>query len=264
MGDLSSPFEGELSVARVLAHMLFLQDVSGHDPLGAGMWTLCIEMQFYFVAVLGWGLAQRLFHRPDPTDARPSVAGLMTVFAPVAFVSLFHWRGQENNAQWVTHFLWMFFLGMTTWWAHDRSLPRMVFLGIVAAAIMELFFDSEWRYENTVALTTAVAIYTAGQFDKLYVWLNWPWLQYIGRISYSLYLIHFPVCHLLTTIGWKWCADEPTTFQARAVMCVSFVASLFAGHFLYVLVEAPSARWAARTKLPLSDRAPVKLPNKPR
>lgn len=262
--NLASPFEGPLTGLRVLTHMLFLQDVTGHDPLGAGMWTLCIEMQFYFVAVLGWGLAQRLFTRPDPAESRPSMLGLITVFAPVAFVSLFHWRIQETNDQWVTHFLWMFFLGMSTWWTLDKMLSPLIYRGILVIAIVELFFNADWRYENTVALTTAIAIYAAGTQNKLYTWLDWPWLQYFGRISYSLYLIHFPVCHLLTTIGWMWCDNAPTTFQARLILLTSFFASLVAGHLLYVLVEAPSARWAARMKLSLAERPAVKLPNKPR
>jgi len=253
--ELSSPFEGHLSLARVTAHMAFLQDVIGHDPLGAGMWTLCIEMQFYIVAVLGWGIAQRWFPRPVLSEPRPSMIGLLAVFAPVAFVSLFHWRPDESTNQWVTHFLWMFFLGMVTWWTLDKVLSPACYAAIVAVAIVELFFDPDWRYENALALTTAVAIYIAGKTDRLYVWLNWPWLQYLGKISYSLYLIHFPVCHLLTTAGWKWCDDSPTSAEAIAILLTSLVASLFAGHMLYVLVEAPSARWASQTKRPASQRA---------
>ncbi|WP_157605340.1 acyltransferase family protein [Schlesneria paludicola] len=249
---LSSPFEGEVTVSRVSAHMTFLQDVFGHDPLGAGMWTLCIEMQFYFVAVLGLGFAQRIMPRSSTNDPRPSAAGLMLVFAPVALISLFHWRSMESTDVWVTHFLWMFFLGMTTWWSLEKTLPRPVFAATVGVALVELYFDAEWRYENTVALATALSIFVAGRRDKLGVWLNWPWLQHIGKISYSLYLIHFPVCHLLMATGWNWYGNDPTSVQAMMVMAAAFFASLVAGHLLYVLVESPSARWAAKTKVAMT------------
>ena len=245
---LPSPFEGDLSLARIAAHMVFLQDVSGHDPLGAGMWTLCIEMQFYFVAILSWGLAQHLFPRPVVTEPRPSMLGLLAVFAPVAFVSLFHWRTLSSTDPWVIHFLWMFFLGMVTWWTMDKTVSSKLYAAVIAIAIFNLTIDPEWRYENTVALSTALAIFTAGHQNRLHVWLNWPWLQYCGRISYSLYLIHFPVCHLITSIGWKYFGNAPTSSQAMAILGLSFVASLVAGHVVYVCVEAPSARWAARTK----------------
>ncbi len=247
-GDLTSPFEGQLSLARISAHLTFLQDVTGHDPLGAGMWTICIEMQFYFVAILGWGLAQQLFPRPVASEPRPSMLGLLVVFAPVALISLFHWRSLESTSPWVTHFLWMFFLGMLTWWTLDKTVSWIVSATIVIIAIVELAFNVDWQYENTVALVTALAIFTAGCQDRLYSWLNWPWLQYLGRISYSLYLIHFPVCHLLTAVCWKWFGNSPTPAQAAAILLASLVASLVAGHVLYRFVEAPSARWASRIK----------------
>ena len=246
--DLSSPFDGDLTIPRVSAHMAFLQDVLGLEALGAGMWTICIEMQFYLIAIIGWGLAQHLFPRPISNEPRPSVAGLLTVFMPVALVSLFYWRQLESTSPWVVHFAWMFFIGMVTWWSLDRTLPVYWFAAIIVLATVELVFDTEWRYENAVALGTSIAIFIAGRRNQLHHWLNWPWLQYLGRISYSLYLIHFPVCHLLTTGGWKFFANSPTPFQASAILLTSFFASVCAAHLLYEFVEAPSARWSGRLK----------------
>ena len=245
---LPSPMDGHLTATRIVAHLAFLQDVADVEALSAGIWTLCIEMQFYVVAVLGWGLAQRLFRRPNPDLPQPSALGLLTVFGPLALASLFHWRTMESTSPWVTHFLWMFFLGMCTWWTLDRTVPRLVLLNLVIIAIVELYLDAEWRYENSMALLTALAIYVAGRLNSLHRWLNWGPLQYLGRISYSLYLIHFPVCHLIVSAGWKTYGDSPTPFQSVLIHLVAIVASLIAGHLLYILVEAPSARWAARLK----------------
>lgn len=246
--NLPSPFEGSVSLQRVVAHMLFLQDVSGHDPLGAGMWTLCIEMQFYLVAVISWGLAQHLFWRPNEVEPRPSALALLTVFAPVALVSLFHWRTVSSTDPYVIHFLWMFFLGMITWWTLDGTVSTRIYAAVVAVALGNLVLDAEWRYENAVALSASLAIFTAGCRNRLHVWLNWPWLQYCGKISYSLYLIHFPICHLITTAGWKWCGNEPTPVQAAVILGSAFIASLCGGSLMYFVVEAPSAKLAASTK----------------
>ncbi len=246
--DLSSPFDGDLSILRVSAHLAFLQDVLGLEALGAGMWTICIEMQFYIVAIIAWGMAQHLFPRPVSNEPRPSVAGLLAVFAPVALVSLFYWRQLESTSPWVIHFAWMFFIGMITWWTLDRTLPEYWFAAITSLAAVELVFDAEWRYENSVALATSIAIFIAGRRNQLHRWLNWPWLQYLGRISYSLYLIHFPVCHLLTTAGWKFFANTPTPVQASAILLTSFFASLCAAHLLYKFVESPSAQWSGKLK----------------
>ena len=253
--DLPSPFDGRPSFLRAAAHMAFLQDIVGHESLGAGMWTLCIEMQFYFVAILGWGLAQRLFPRPVANEPQPADWGLIAIFAPFAIASLLHWRSMDGTDPWVTHFLWMFFLGMSTWWALDRTLPLAAYALVISIAVVDLMLcntetwvNAEWRYWNAVALATTLAIFTAGCRQRLHVWLNWRPLQYLGQISYSLYLIHFPICHLVTSAGWKICGDSPTPLQARVILLAAVPASLLAGHVLYRLVEAPSARWAARMK----------------
>ena len=248
IGGLSSPFEEGVSLARLSAHLTFLQDIFGHESFSAGIWTLCIEMQFYLVAVLGWWIAQRAFRRPQVNEPRPSARAIYSVFAPVAFISLFYWRGMDSTESLVIHFLWMFFLGMATWWTLDGTISLVAFGLIAGIATVELVLFEKNQFENLVALSTALAILVAGRQQKLDQWLNWPWLQYVGRISYSLYLIHFPVCHLLMSAGWKFFSHSPTLTQAMVILSGSLVASLFAAHALYQLVESPSARWAARRK----------------
>lgn len=257
--DLPSPFEGSISIPRLSAHMTFLQDVLGQEPMSAGVWTICIEMQFYVVAILAWGLAQVITRRPDDNKPRPSMWGILIIYAPLAFASLFLWRPLESTEHWVIHFLWMFFLGMIAWWTLDRTLPLWVFVSVVVVGVGQIAFDLACdlaferglkfqTYQNSVALTTAVMIYIAGRFNRMQSWLNWPWLQYISKISYSLYLIHFPVCHLLTSAGWRLFGDDPTTVQAMAIMAISYATSIFAAHWMYLWVEEPSNRISAMLK----------------
>lgn len=286
--NLPPPFTGQPTVPRVLTHLFFLQDVFDYESLSAGLWTVCIEMQFYVVAVLGWGLAQRFVSRDsDPTRSRvrqnagvpvqrgegldsvatqsgqiptptPSTFALLMVFAPLAIASLVYWYRREKTDHWVTYFLWRFFLGMITWWTLDRTIPVVVFKTIVAIGagqlVYELAYDPRFELQfelpstNAIALATALAIFVAGRRQRLHVWLNWRWLQFVSRISYSLYLIHFSVTHMLVSAAWKWCGNSPTTIEATGILAASVVVSLVAGSVLYVLVEAPSVRWAAKLK----------------
>ena len=259
--NLPSPCDVHPTQSRIAAHLVFLQDVLGFSSLSAGLWTVCIEMQFYVVAILGWGIAQRLATRSNIRHSQPTTSALLAVFGSAALVALCHWQRLESTEPWVTHYLWKFFLGMLTWWTLERIVPLSVFLSFVAIAIGHLVFELtldpsfEWEFEipsaSAVALATALAIFTAGRWQRLHVWLNWPWLQYLSRISYSLYLIHFPVCHLLTTAGWRWYHGAPTPAQAVVIFGASLSASLLAAHVLYVWVEAPSMTWTARMKRPV-------------
>ena len=244
--DVPSPFEGTLTVARVLAHLAFMQDILGETPLSAAIWTVCIEMQFYGVCVIGWGLAQRLLPRPEPTQPRPAGWGVLLVFAPLALASLCFWNRQDITEPWVIHFMNSFFLGMVTWWVLDRTVSPQVFATVVAIYAVQLVF--QWKLENALALTAALMFYVTGRMNHFHDWLTWRWVQYLGRISYSLYLIHYPVSFTLMWLGWRWCNNSPSPAQATLILSVGLVASLAAAHLLYECVEAPSGRWSTRLK----------------
>jgi peptidoglycan/LPS O-acetylase OafA/YrhL len=117
--------------------------------------------------------------------------------------------------------------------------------------VLQVFWKE--RVDNlTMALTAAlfagVSTYAAGLLGKLGTWLNWRVLQYLGRISYSLYLIHFPMSHVVTTLGAWMLGDDPSPAAATAWQIVALIFSLMAAHTLYTFVEAPSVRLAARFK----------------
>ena len=43
---------------------------------------------------------------------------------------------------------------------------------------------------NPLLVALLIAQLMAFQHSALWAWLNWPWMRYLGRISYSIYLYH--------------------------------------------------------------------------
>jgi peptidoglycan/LPS O-acetylase OafA/YrhL len=300
-GRFPSLLDEAPTAAGVLAQMFYLQDILGYGNLSAGMWTVAIEVQFYVVFVVGWGLAQRwrrgavagamwasprtvnfvrstqdsvpstqysvlstqysvlntqnsVLSTRDGLIRTPSPIGLLLLFGIPAAWALFNWNRQDTNEQWVHHFLFQFFLGMVTWWTLERTVPLLVFLGTIAVVAGQMVFDRSLTSPEIVArvvtLATAVSMFIAGRTNHFHDWLNWRWLQYLGRISYSLYLVHYPVSHVVTWLGWLACDNSPSPVQSAVILSTSLVASIAAGHLLYVTVEVPSVRWSARLKSP--------------
>jgi peptidoglycan/LPS O-acetylase OafA/YrhL len=178
----------------------------------------------------------------------------------------------------------MFFLGMLAWWALSHRIPGWVFWGYVGAMLLRIatadrmtpadaleygipapwnvFYSCIPTVDLAVALCTGIAIYVTGRAGRLGVWLNVPPLQYLGRISYSLYLIHYPISHLITNWGYQLTGDAP--IPAVCWLILSVAASIGGAQLLYMLIEAPSVRWAAswkeRNAAPAARPAPAVTP----
>jgi peptidoglycan/LPS O-acetylase OafA/YrhL len=265
--DVPSKMEPPLSWALVLSHLCYAQNIVAYfqglldypqfQNLSAGFWTLCIEVQFYLLYVVGQGIAQRFPNASRKSPADTSPVGLLVVFAPLALMSLFVWNGDYDNDMWIIRFFSMFFMGASAWWALDRRIPPAVFwMYVVAfvARIGNLAISEGWPDDRasglTAALAAGVSIYVAGLRGKLGTWLNFGLLQYLGRISYSLYLIHFPMSHVVTTLGTQVSGTTPSPAVATFWLVTALAASLAAAHVMYVFIEAPSVRFAARFKRP--------------
>jgi peptidoglycan/LPS O-acetylase OafA/YrhL len=72
-------------------------------------------------------------------------------------------------------------------------------------------------------------------------WLQQAWMLRLGQISYSVFLIHFPVCLLVNAaVNHFW----PGQVAANTLgMLAAFGLSLLAGEALYRSIESPDARW---------------------
>lgn len=259
--DVPTPLEPELSWKLVGSHLLYLQNIiPGYDNLSAGFWTLCIEVQFYILCVAGLGIAQQFPARNRRFPADAGATGLLIVFLPLALFSLFEWNktvgglSVYDNDMWISRFFSMFFLGSAAWWALDGRIPRSVF-GLYASAFAGRILMQGWRQgwndDLTIGLSAALAAglstYVAGRLGRLGTWLDFRSLQYLGRISYSLYLIHFPMSYVIMILGYE-VLGPPGPLAAVLWLVLALAASLAAAHVLYRFIEAPSVRLAARLK----------------
>ena len=111
----------------------------------------------------------------------------------------------------------------------------------VAAVLVAMTIVSPSHLDPGLALLTGVTIYVAGRTGNLRRWLNVGWLQYLGRISYSLYLTHFIGANAVkfgvrltgTGVGW-----------AATWVVVAVGISIGTAELLHRFVEVPTMKLA--------------------
>jgi peptidoglycan/LPS O-acetylase OafA/YrhL len=240
---------------RLAANLTFLQDILHLHNISAGTWFVCVDLQcgLLFAVMLWFAQFLSRFLAEEAEDGRTLALPLCLVFVPLGLVSLF-WLNIDSDdfSAWVIYFFHLPLLGALAWWAIEGRVPRIVFWSYLAAMAggvvhrCNIGLDYKKSLELIVAATAATVIYLGGRRGHLGDWLTWRPLQFLGRISYSLFLIHYPVSWMVVSAGCSLTPDSPKA--AVLWMALAVVASVGAAQLFYVCVEAPSLRLVKRLK----------------
>jgi len=240
------------TLGQFLAHIVFAQDVLGYEALSAGVWYLSIDFQLFALTLaLATLIAKLPLFANTANGVNESRRALQWVLALLAVCSLFWFNRVPALDVWAVYFLGSYFLGMLLHWVlsgamKGRALTLYFFLIGIALAV-------EWRPRLLVAAGTAGLILLAARSGRLQGWPANPLVTYLGKTSFSLFLVHFPTC--LVVSAWLL-RDELSPEQALGGMVLAWAASMGMSALLYRFVELPCLRLVNRNKL--SDGMPMR------
>jgi peptidoglycan/LPS O-acetylase OafA/YrhL len=224
----ASPTFGQL-----LAHAAFLHDILGYQALTAGIWYLAIDFQLFLLSLgLFWAAQSWLGRRGQGTNS-DALRLLMKCVAPLAVASLFWFNRHSKYDAWAIYFVGSYFLGVVLHELLERRLRLSWAVSYWGLVIVAGIVDPRPRL--LVAAATTLIVYLAARSGILSQWPRNSVVNYFGRISYSLFLIHFPVLLVINA----WGAQRLTTSTSMAVcgLLLAYALSLMAGIVLYHGVE---------------------------
>lgn len=232
----SFPLFEEISLPAVLAHVVLLQDVIGYPSVLAGFWYLSIDWQCQAAMCL-LIVAQDAVLRRLPGLPRAARWTLVTgVPLAVAAISLACWNGVAAHEAYATYFFGIMFLGTLAGLAVAGGMPPAIFwayaLACGTAAVVQ------HRPQPAVALATGVAIYLLARRRSTLTTLTDAPLEWLGRISYALFLVHYPVIWLVTSLAKGVFGDGAEA--SWLCLTVAVAASIGAAASLHRLVEVPT------------------------
>ncbi len=186
----------------------YLQATAAPTPV-QHFWSLSVEEQFYLawpLLLLGGVLLARKLGNPD---TRMRLWRILTITLFAVFLA---WSIIETNLSPATAYFstatraWELLLGAAlAVWQPTRLIPRaaasvLAIAGILAIAASAFVITPEMPFPGSIALLPTVGaalVILSGLGAPRWRWvmapLSWRPVTYIGDISYSLYLWHWPI-----------------------------------------------------------------------
>ena len=207
---------------QLFAHFGYLNAFIGLPWFQMSYWSLAVEFQYYIFV----GLTFALY-------TRKGARWLLFIAAIFAAASL----TIGHNPEFLPHHLPLFLLGIIAFRAKCLGASRgELLLGVVLASALAWRVDG-WR-EMAAGLVSCSAI--------LFIKSSTPILNFLGTISYSLYLIHVFIGGVVLGLVSRRPGDLGLLKWIVPPLAVGV--AIGAAFLLYRFIELPSKRWSAKIR----------------
>lgn len=224
-----------IDFVQVFAHVAYIAPLLHKEWLLSVFWTLCTEFQFYIMIGLIFPILQKY-----PIPIAIACAACMWLYIPGYFPAERLPLGQREI---IFAYLPSFMVGMATFLYWEGLTRFRTFAVAIAISVVALFFKAPLDISIVALITIVVVMY--GSFYN-------PVLDFFGKISYSLYLIHLLV--IVTVLPLFHRFDLPWF----VMMLIGGGVSTGAAALIYRFVEGPALTMSKRLRL--KPRAPAPKP----
>ncbi|QSX79027.1 acyltransferase family protein [Agrilutibacter solisilvae] len=261
---------------KFLAFIVNLDIDYANNAAFSNAWSLCVEEHFYLVfPVLAWAMVRR----SSPRGVLALCVGLVLAGIAVRSAVWLHDTATAPARNWFVEDIyyptWCRLDGLLAgvvlavvrvfrpglWeWLSQRANAVLAAGVLVMALALWLFRERTGLLGNSIGwpvLSTGLALLVCAAAQRHGAIGRWrvPGMAWLAAISYSLYLVHKPVFHL---VGTYW--GEAIAGRGLLTFVVYAAASLGAGALLHYLVERPGlalrGRLLSRRRL-VAEAAPA-------
>ncbi len=232
----------------VAAHVAYLQEILRLPEINPAYWTLTYEVQFYLFLAGMLVLAAAAGRRIGRALAVELAWATFFLLAMAASLGLL-----DRAPHGLFVVLWKdFFVGALAYRAAaDRRLATLAALLALASAMVASGLRNGGDLFPVISAGTALLLYGAVRTGRAEHGLDWRWLQFLGAISYSLYLIHSPVTGAAGFVVHRLIG--PGVGADVAALAGIVAASVAAAALFWAVIERASHRWSRRVRLPAGE-----------
>ena len=193
-------------VPQLLSHLFFLQNILGFESLSAGLWYVAIDFQLFAVCALLVFLVEKL--SPASWSYKSTRLISLIIFSALTIASVTFFNQHEAYDVWFVYFFATYGLGLLTAFLARSQSHRVLILAVVAVTIFSLYYQ-DFRERLLLALLMAFLLFSSyeSNWSKSKLWNN-P-LRKIGEMSYSIFLVHFPVSLVVSGVWVQLYPSDP-------------------------------------------------------
>jgi peptidoglycan/LPS O-acetylase OafA/YrhL len=258
---VSPPFTEHSDAAALPLQLAFLQILVPMDTWNTPAWSIGCEWWAYCSFPAIYYAISRLRH----PGSRALVYGVCYAALILLWIQSGSTLNVEYNGRGLIRCFAEFILGIgifDLWrvgavreWVETDGFFVNVTMALGVA--LHFFF---WDF-LVVPLMAALVLATASNRGHV-CWLleRWP-LRFLGEISFSIYLVHWPVflafALLVARVHGSVLTETPSLAVSLALMVVALPLVLWLAHLTYRHVEVPMRHWLTTRLTRLLERAPV-------
>ncbi|WP_297325437.1 acyltransferase [Nitrosomonas sp.] len=229
------------TVSQLLTHIFLLHDLLNQDVLSAGIWYVAIDFQLFVLTILLLWISNQVQHQ------YPSLYMLsLILIISLTAASLFFFNRDSYWDETALYFFGAYGLGILIYWASVSKHQVLWFTVLIALILAALAID--FRSRIAVAGSVMVILGLARYYGILGSNYIPGYLTYVGRASYSIFLVHFPISLVVNAAFFKFLPHQPV-IQLFGLL-VAIGASIAAGILLFNWLEARPVTNRTRMLLP--------------
>lgn len=237
LSTLIPSYQGPLfnpSALQLALHIAYLNGIAGYPWLNPVFWTLAIEFQYYLLVAAFFGFI---------SSARASFVAITAIFFVLS--SLFF-----QSEVLIFKYLGLFLLGIAVFQYRVGLIDKFLAGVVLSAAAVSVYFVHGLPGMFAATLT---ALIIGGNWNlgssKI--------LEFLGAISYSLYLVHIPIGGRVVNIGRRLVdggVGELVISLTALAICI------FSAWVFYSCFERPAQMLASRWKYRGSKEVVIHMP----
>jgi peptidoglycan/LPS O-acetylase OafA/YrhL len=231
---------------QLFSHFFYLQDLLGYGSIVLSFWTLCYEIQFYGFFV---GLVVLRHYLPAVLQSTRWTAlfagGLFLLSLWVRFVS----PGSAPDGLFIDRW-YQFFIGTLTYFAiSEPGRLKMLYLALAALGVVVVSTSASLMHLLPIGVSAWLVLAARDlRWGRL---LSSRPLQFLGAISYSLYLFHGSVGWRFVSLMQKLIPGTWSSPMAVAVYLAGIGVSVVFSAVMWRLVERPFLRLSQKIRMPM-------------